>query len=141
MRGISTGGWGISVSRSGENYLSAVNGAFDHYGNADDYDYDKIGNITDLSGTAYTYAQSGNAGPHAPTGVGSVVFTYDPNGNRYTATDGSDVTSYGYDPDNRMTSIDLPNTADDLVFDYDTDGQRVRRSAGTDHTALHSRMK
>ena len=25
MRGISTGGWGISVSRSGENYLSAVN--------------------------------------------------------------------------------------------------------------------
>jgi RHS repeat-associated protein len=109
-------------------------GAFDHYGPADGYDYSRIGNITDLSGTAYTYAQSGNAGPHAPTGVGSVAFTYDPNGNRLTATDGSDVTTYGYDPDNRMTSIDLPNTTDDLVFVYDTDGQRVRRSAGTDRT-------
>jgi RHS repeat-associated protein len=63
-----------------------------------------------------------------------VDYTYHLNGNRLTATDGSDVTTFGYDDDNRLTSIDLPNTTDDLAFIYDADGQRVRRSAGSDHT-------
>jgi RHS repeat-associated protein len=115
---------------------SACDGDPDHTGEGwfnhseleggDGYDYDTIGNITDLSGTAYTYAETGNAGPHAPTQVGSVVFTYDQNGNRLTSTDGSDVTDYEYDHDNRLTDITLPDSTA-LRFWYDADGQRVRR--------------
>jgi YD repeat-containing protein len=105
---------------------STGDGAYDHYGNADDYDYNQIGNITDLNGTAYTYPTAGNPRPHAPDQVGSVVFAYDPNGNRYTATDGSDVTTYNYGADNRLEDITLP-AGDILEYWYDADGQRVRR--------------
>jgi RHS repeat-associated protein len=58
--------------------------------------------------------------------VGSVVFAYDPNGNRYTATDGTDVTTYNYGADNRLEDITLPG-GDILEYWYDADGQRVRR--------------
>jgi len=105
---------------------STGDGAYDHYGNADDYDYNQIGNITDLNGTAYTYPTAGNPHPHAPDQVGSVVFAYDPNGNRYTATDGTDVTTYSYGADNRLEDITVPG-GDILEYWYDADGQRVRR--------------
>jgi len=53
-------------------------------------------------------------------------FAYDQNGNRYTATDGSDVTTYNYGADNRLEDITLPG-GDRLEYWYDADGQRVRR--------------
>ena len=108
-------------------------GVYDHTED-NGYTYSDIGNLTSLGGVSYTYAQTGNAGPHAPTQVGTVTFVYDPNGNRLTATDGPDDTTYHYDDDNRLEAIDLPNTTDDLGFTYDADGQRVQRSAGSDHT-------
>ena len=46
--------------------LAVGDGPYDHHGPADGYDYDTIGNITDLSGTAYTYAQPATPGRMPP---------------------------------------------------------------------------
>jgi RHS repeat-associated protein len=113
-------------------YSSAGLAPFDH-----DYAYDSLHNLTSLDGPTYTYgtgntSSAGDAGPHAVVSIGSTLsFGYDNNGNRITKTEGSDTTAYTYNPENRLSAVDLPSDSDDVVFVYDADGNRVSRAHGT----------
>jgi RHS repeat-associated protein len=96
------------------------------------YAYDEIGNIMEKDGRAYTYGE-GNAGPHAVTRVTgngySATFTYDANGNMETKQEGSVLTTYSYDAENRLVKVKKGN--DTLAeFEYDGDGGRTRKVSG-----------
>ena len=65
---------------------------------------------------------------------GAVVFGYDNNGNRVSRVEGGDTTTYDYDDDNRLISVDLPNDPTDVTMGYDASGARVWRAHGTDST-------
>jgi len=73
------------------------------------YDYSSIGNLTQKGNLTLSYAQTGNAGPHAvtsytPAGQAAVSITYDANGNM--TAKGS--TTYEYDSENRLTRVVKP---------------------------------
>lgn len=55
------------------------------------YQYDGFGNLTEKDGNTYLYEESGNAGPHAVTKVGTTAYSYDLNGNQISG-DGRTLT-------------------------------------------------
>jgi hypothetical protein len=54
------------------------------------YIYDADGNITNNTGTSYTYAGTSGADPDAPTTIGATNYTYDANGASTHAYDQND---------------------------------------------------
>jgi RHS repeat-associated protein len=58
---------------------------------------------------------------------GNVTYTYDNNGNLLTKTVGTSVTSYGWDFENRLTSVTLPGTGGTVAFKYDPFGRRIEK--------------
>ncbi len=96
------------------------------------YAYDRLGNITDRSGTdpdmSYSYG-AGSAGPQAVTGIETnagddLTFTYDTRGNMATKAKAGVVTHlYTFDKENRLESVTTGSQT--MSFAYDADGQRV----------------
>ncbi|MCP3974033.1 MAG: carbohydrate-binding protein, partial [bacterium] len=99
------------------------------------YDYDPLGNIDSWTNEVnettqnYTYAQTGNAGPHAATALGGVgSYTYDGNGNQATRPGATLV----FDVANRLSSYTTGGNT--TAFTYDVDGARVVRDEGANET-------
>jgi RHS repeat-associated protein len=77
------------------------------------YTYDKAGRLTSLINTD----ASGKA-------VNSYVYTYDRAGNMLTKADGTSVTTYSYDNENRLINVVYPGS-DSVSYEYDGSGNRL----------------
>ena len=62
-----------------------------------------------------------------PPADSNASYTYDNNGNTLTKTVGTDVTTYGWDYENRLISVQLPNGGGTVSFKYDPFGRRVQK--------------
>ena len=90
------------------------------------YTYDPVGNrLTSQSVSNYAYNSSNQL-----TTAGSATYTYDDNGNTLTKTDGTGTTTYNWDFENRLTSVQLPNSST-VTFKYDPFGRRIQKSGAT----------
>jgi RHS repeat-associated protein len=92
------------------------------------YNYDKVGNRTSSHLSASYATNSSNQ----LTATTSATYTYDNNGNTLSKTEGTDVTQYTWDYENRLTQVTLPNSSV-VTFKYDPFGRRIQKSsaAGT----------
>jgi RHS repeat-associated protein len=88
------------------------------------FNYDKVGNRTaSYLAASYTVNSSNQL-----TADSNASYTYDNNGNTLTKTVGTDVTTYGWDLENRLTSVQLPNGGGTVSYKYDPFGRRICRS-------------
>lgn len=89
------------------------------------YDFDSNGNRTrKFEGgalTAYTYGDSNEM-----LTAGSDTFTWDHFLNMKTKVSGGNTTTYNWDFESNLTSVDYPNTANDDIHEYDAMGRRMR---------------
>ena len=106
------------------------------------YVYDAIGNLRQMAGNSYDYAEeSWNGGcsnnptqslPHAVRQVGSNnYYCYDKNGNmtkrvETTALYGTVTYDQAFDVENRLITVGLSNNINTTQFAYDASGQRLR---------------
>jgi RHS repeat-associated protein len=87
------------------------------------YSYDPVGNrLSSLGVSPYNYNSSNQL-----TSTPSATYAYDANGNTLTKSDSSGTTQYGWDFDNRLTSVTVPNVGT-TSFRYDPFGRRVQKS-------------
>ena len=61
------------------------------------------------------------------TSYGNAAFTYDSNGNTISKIDGTGITSYTYDYDNRLIRIEFPN-GNYAEYKYDIFGRRIEKN-------------
>lgn len=97
------------------------------------YSYDKVGNrLSSLTVPAYAYNNSNEL-----TSTSTATYTYDNNGNTLTKTEGSNVTTYAWDFENRLVSVALPGSGGTVSFKYDPFGRRIQKAstAGTTNYA------
>jgi RHS repeat-associated protein len=88
------------------------------------YTYDAVGNrLSSASVATYTYNSSNEM-----TSAVSATYTYDNNGNTLTKTDGSGTTTYTWDFENHLTSVQQPSQPL-LTFRYDPLGRRVQKGS------------
>lgn len=89
------------------------------------YVYDPNGNrlFAHVDGvqTAYTYGDNDEM-----TAAGSETFTYDHFGNTKTKVSGGNTTTFNWDFESHLTSIDYPGTSNDDTHEYDGNGIRMR---------------
>lgn len=87
--------------------------------------YDANGNriiqFADGVETDYVYGSNNEM-----TDAGSDDFTYDHFGNTKTKVSGGNTTTYNWDFESHLTSIDFPGTSNDDTHEYDGDGRRMR---------------
>jgi RHS repeat-associated protein len=89
------------------------------------YSYDPIGNrLSSLGASPYSVNTSNEL-----TSTPSAAYTYDNNGNTITKVTSAGTTSYGWDYDNRLTSVTLPGTGGTLTFKYDPFGHRIYKQS------------
>ena len=94
------------------------------------YTYDAVGNrLSSLGMTPYAYNSSSEL-----TSTPSATFTYDADGNTLTKVDSSGTTTYGWDFENRLTSVALPGGAGTVTFKYDPFGRRIQKSSASGTT-------
>ena len=87
------------------------------------YSYDPVGNrLSSLSVSPYSVNSSNEL-----TSTPSATYTYDNNGNTLTKVTSAGSTTYGWDYENRLTSVTLPGTGGALAFKYDGLGRRVQK--------------
>ncbi|NOT60247.1 MAG: RHS repeat protein, partial [Acidobacteria bacterium] len=88
------------------------------------YQYDEVGNRTNSH-----FTNSYNTQPfNRVVQIGSTTFSYDNNGNLQTKTDGTGVTQYVYDYENRLMSVHLPGPPLKTIhYKYDALGRRIER--------------
>lgn len=87
------------------------------------YSYDPVGNrLTSLGVSPYSVNSSNEL-----TSTPSATYTYDNNGNTLTKVTSAGTTTYGWDYENRLTSMTLPGTGGTLAFKYDGLGRRVQK--------------
>lgn len=98
------------------------------------YAYDDASRVTGIGGPngvstsfGYDLADRPTSIVHAQNGspLLSLAYTYDAAGNVATYSDDAGTTTFGYDALNRLTSADLPGTADDVSYEYDAAGNLV----------------
>lgn len=68
------------------------------------------------------------------TSTPAATFTYDANGNTLTKSIASGTTTYGWDFENRLTSVALPGGAGAVTFKYDPFGRRIQKSSSSGTT-------
>src|SRR5262249_28072349 len=84
-----------------------------------------VGNrLTSQSVSNYAYNSSNEL-----TTAGLATYTYDDNGNTLTKTDSTGTTHYNWDFENRLTSIQLPNS--NTSFKYDPFGRRIQKNGSS----------
>jgi RHS repeat-associated protein len=88
------------------------------------YNYDKVGNRTASHLSASYTTNSSNQ----LTATTSATYTYDNNGNTLSKTEGTDVTQYTWDYENRLTQVTLPNSSV-VTFKYDPFGRRIQKAS------------
>lgn len=88
------------------------------------YSYDPLGNRTASLGVAFYTTNSSNE-LTAKTGT---TFTYDNNGNELTKVDSTGTTTYGWDLENRLSTVTPPGSGGTVSFAYDPFGGESRRS-------------
>src|ERR1700735_560723 len=82
------------------------------------YSYDPVGNrLSSLGVSPYSINSSNEL-----TSTPSATYTYDNNGNTLTKVTSAGTTTYGWDYENRLTSMTLPGTGGTLAFKYDALG-------------------
>jgi RHS repeat-associated protein len=62
------------------------------------------------------------------TAIPGTTYTYDDNGNILTKVTSSGTATYGWDFENRLTSLTLPGTGGTLSFKYDGLGRRIQKA-------------
>ncbi|MGN9912654.1 RHS repeat-associated core domain-containing protein [Phytohabitans sp. LJ34] len=97
------------------------------------YQYGVDGNLTARveggTTTNYTYPAAGTAHPHAPTAVGSSLYTWNASGELATRTVNAQAETFSWTAERQLASVTGPGGGSSFV--YDADGQRVlRQSAG-----------
>ncbi len=97
------------------------------------YIYDEVGNRTstiDLGGTTIVYLYDS---ADKLLSAGSTSYAYDSNGNRRSRVDGGGLTTYDFDFENKLTSVNASSGA--VTYGYDAQGNRNQRteSAATTH--------
>ena len=100
------------------------------------FTYDAVGNrlssveASDLNQipVAYTYNENNQLVSVAKDESPYADFTYDNNGNVLTKTVGSNVTTYSWDSENRLTKIQTPTQI--VEFAYDPFGRRIQKKVG-----------
>jgi RHS repeat-associated protein len=91
------------------------------------YTYDSVGNrLTDLGSATWSYNSSNELNSRP-----SYSYTYDANGNTQTMINSSGTTTYGWDFENRLTSVALPGSGGTVNFKYDPFGRRIYKSSST----------
>jgi RHS repeat-associated protein len=94
--------------------------------NPESYTYDPVGNrLTSQTVSNYSYNNSNEL-----TAAGSASYTYDANGNTLTKTDSTGTTTYGWDFENRLISVQLPSSTT-VTFKYDPFGRRMQKSGAS----------
>jgi RHS repeat-associated protein len=89
------------------------------------YSYDPVGNRLSSMGVSPYSVNSSNELTSTPSGT----YTYDNNGNTLTKVTSAGTATYGWDYENRLTSVTLPGTGGTLAFKYDALGRRVYKSS------------
>jgi RHS repeat-associated protein len=88
------------------------------------YSFDPVGNrLTSLGVSPYSINTSNEL-----TSIPGTTYTYDSNGNTLTKVTSSGTTTFGWDYENRLTSVTLPGTGGALAFKYDGFGHRVQKA-------------
>ncbi len=99
--------------------LTGVSGAV-----SESYTFDPVGNrLTSASVPNYSYNSSNEL-----TGSGSATYTYDSNGNILTKTSPAGATTYTWDFENRLTSVQQPGPTT-VTFKYDPFGRRIEKGS------------
>ncbi|MDR3764628.1 MAG: hypothetical protein P4M01_11075, partial [Acidobacteriota bacterium] len=100
------------------------------------YTYDAVGNrLSSLGVSPYSYNVSNQL-----VSTPSYTFTYDANGNMLTRTSSSGSTSYGWDYENRLALVAIPQddgTTSTVTFQYDPFGRRIYKSSSSG-TAIYA---
>jgi RHS repeat-associated protein len=71
------------------------------------------------------------------TSTSNATYTYDNNGNTLTKTDSTGTTTYGWDFENRLTTVTLPGSGGTTTFKYDPFGRRIYKSSSSG-TSIYS---
>lgn len=93
------------------------------------FTYSPTGNFLTAAGRSYGYGTGTGTKPHAPLTVGSDSFAYNENGAELGRTVNGVGAIFGYDAQNRLTSIG--QTSGTSTYMYGADGQRLVRKDGT----------
>jgi RHS repeat-associated protein len=91
------------------------------------YSYDMVGNRTASLGVASYTTNASNQ----MTANSNASYTYDSNGNTLTKVVSSNTTTYGWDYENRLTSVTLPSSGGTVTFKYDPYGRRIYKSSSS----------
>lgn len=90
------------------------------------YSYDAVGNrLSSLNVASYSY----NNTNQLTSSADGYNYTYDANGNTLTKTNSSGTTTYGWDFENHLTSVTLPNGGGVVSLRYDPFGRRIYKSS------------
>jgi RHS repeat-associated protein len=90
---------------------------------AESYAYDSVGNRTSSQLSASYGYQSFNR----LTNTATASYSYDTNGNLISRTDSNGTTQYGWDFENRLRQVTLPNGST-VTYKYDALGRRIQRA-------------
>lgn len=98
---------------------------------SESYTYDIVGNrLSSLNVASYSY----NTSNQLTSSADGYNYTYDNNGNTLTKSNSSGTTQYGWDFENRLTSVTLPNGGGAVSYRYDSLGRRIQKTSSSGTT-------
>jgi RHS repeat-associated protein len=93
----------------------------------ENYTYDPVGNrLSSLGVASYTNNTSNEL-----TATSNASYSDDLNGNAVTKNNSTGITTYGWDFENRLTSVTLPASGGTVTFKYDPFGRRIYKSSSS----------
>ena len=90
--------------------------------------YDPAGNLTQLGGSTQGYDDAGQLTGSTSTSGVSTDYNYDQRGNRRTASTPTGTLGYGYDQENRLTSLSNSNSTVSDAYAYNGVGLRTSKT-------------
>ena len=101
------------------------------------YGVDGVGNRTSLTnGAGNTFTYDSDDEVKTVTGANAFTLSYNANGDRTQETFNGQLTTFGYDYDDQLTSIAAPGQS--LSYQYDALGRQVNRTVNGVTTGLYS---